>query len=172
MIDLLKAIAETKKLHPSTKIIIISDANDVFIQTFLDNAVSFLNVDKIISNYATYCGDGLTLRPYQVQNECSICPPNLCKGSALTDYMKTHGPFSTVYYIGDGANDICPCLKLTEKDTAFVRKGFGMEKVIARGKLKGNDLSLKAKIVYWDDANVIKDETCVFDKKVADKSSI
>jgi 2-hydroxy-3-keto-5-methylthiopentenyl-1-phosphate phosphatase len=37
--------------------------------------------------------------------------------------------FERVFYCGDGDNDFCPSLRLTEKDFAFARKGFELEKV-------------------------------------------
>jgi hypothetical protein len=69
-----------------------------------------------------------------------------------------------VYYVGDGHNDLCPALRLSTKDLLFVRKGFGLEKILnGKMKVKGRPAieevgkEIKAKTTFWDNAHVIRD---------------
>ena len=56
--------------------------------------------DKIIANQMLPSADkkSISYTPYQVQMECNLCCTSLCKGDALEKYMKTAGPFDTVYF--------------------------------------------------------------------------
>lgn len=103
-------------------ILIISDANDLFITQFLNARV----LDPLSTNknvQSTYPFDIITntasvstpppmsnnnktkpfsITPYSLQDHCKICPKNLCKGAALVEYMERKGPYSRVFYSGDG----------------------------------------------------------------------
>jgi len=39
--------------------------------------------------------------------------------------------YDRVVYVGDGRNDLCPVLGLTERDVAVVRKGYPLAKALA-----------------------------------------
>ncbi|CAL8074499.1 unnamed protein product [Orchesella dallaii] len=159
MIDLLQTISTSRNTHHHSKLLLISDANTFFIQTFLTSRRPPLIADAIITNQADKTDEGyLKLTPYEQQQACPLCPRNLCKGAALERYIEMKGPFNKVYYTGDGGNDVCPAMKLTENDVVFVRKNFAMEKIIAHGNWKGQNIDIKAKIVYWDDAKTIEEE--------------
>ncbi|ODM95766.1 Pyridoxal phosphate phosphatase PHOSPHO2 [Orchesella cincta] len=159
MIELLQRISESRNVHHHSKLVVISDANTFFIQTFLTSRRPPLIADAIITNQADKTDEGyLKLTPYEQQQACPLCPRNLCKGAALERYIELKGPFNKVYYTGDGGNDVCPAMKLTENDVVFVRKNFAMEKIIAHGNWKGQNIDIKAKIVYWDDAKTIEEE--------------
>lgn len=47
---------------------------------------------------------------------------------------------------GDGGNDICPAMKLSENDVVFVRRNYAMEKIIAHGYWKGQTIEIRAKV--------------------------
>jgi len=159
MIPLLQRIASSRNNNPNSKFVIVSDANTFFIQTYLNSRNPPLIPDAIITNQATKTDEGyLKLTPYEHQQTCPLCPRNLCKGQALQRYIDLKGPFHRVYYTGDGGNDVCAARTLTENDVVFVRRNFAMEKIIAHGTWKGQTIEIKARIVYWDDANVIEDE--------------
>jgi len=90
------------------QLLIMSDANLFFINTILQNSVPRIVPNEIITNPANPEEDGslLLLEPYENQTECEFCPPNLCKGAALGNYITRNGPFDAVYYTGDGRNDL------------------------------------------------------------------
>ncbi len=77
---------------------------------------------------------------------------------ALTKYISKKGPFEKVYYTGDGGNDVCPALRLTDADIVFVRKNYAMDKILKHGVWKGQTLEVKARIVYWENAKEIERE--------------
>lgn len=56
--------------------------------------------------------------------------------------------FSQIAYVGDGRNDLCPSLRLSEKDLIFPREGFLLDKLI-RDMQNQEDLRLKVKIHTW-----------------------
>ena len=55
----------------------------------------------------------------------------MCKGNIVEDYIKERKEQGVVYdfiaYSGDGKNDLCPTLRLSENDLAFPRCGFCSE---------------------------------------------
>lgn len=91
-------------------------------------------------------------------------------------YLKSQGsPFSSIVYVGDGRNDVCPGIKLSPRDFLFARRGYGLEKILKRGKVVGIrknsqnskdadkqveeteiHLEVKAQIHFWDDAATIR----------------
>ncbi|XP_056887774.1 probable phosphatase phospho1 isoform X3 [Takifugu flavidus] len=52
-------------------------------------------------------------------------------------------PFQRVFYIGDGANDVCPSLALGPRDTTFPRRGFPMHVLLQ------SEATFKANVVPW-----------------------
>jgi len=51
--------------------------------------------------------------PLRTPHACQACPPNLCKGAVVEALLATaRAPPARVLYLGDGANDACPCLRL------------------------------------------------------------
>ena len=103
-------------------IIIISDSNSVFI----DHILRFRNldqyVDKVFTNPAKWLEDGrLEIQPYHHQESCTLSSKNLCKGQILEDYIaQSQKCFPFICYVGDGKNDFCPSLRLSEKDITCV----------------------------------------------------
>ncbi len=160
MIHLLhKIVMARRTLHHDSKLVIISDANSFFIDTYLSSLKPPVTPDALITNQAEKTEEGyLKLTPYECQTECPFCPRNLCKGAALTKYISKKGPFEKVYYTGDGGNDVCPALRLTDADIVFVRKNYAMDKILKHGVWKGQTLEVKARIVYWENAKEIERE--------------
>ena len=51
--------------------------------------------------------------PSRAAHACPACPPNLCKGAVVEALLATaRRPPARVLYLGDGANDACPCARL------------------------------------------------------------
>lgn len=129
---------------------VISDANVYFIETWLEHAGVRHLFRKIFTNPASFDATGqLVLLPFH-SHSCSCCPDNMCKQVILREYLagrqKERGgaPFQRVFYIGDGANDICPSLALGASDTAFPRRDFPMHKLLQMQAAK-----FKANMVPW-----------------------
>lgn len=154
-----RIVAARAASRHDSKLIIVSDANTFFIETFLSSLKPPVIPDAMITNHAEKTEDGfLKLTPYECQTECPFCPRNLCKGSALLRYMERKGPFERVFYTGDGGNDICPAIKLSENDVVFVRKDFAMDKILKHGTWKGQIIEIKARVIFWDSAKEIERE--------------
>ncbi|KAL7857491.1 hypothetical protein SRHO_G00163900 [Serrasalmus rhombeus] len=133
--------------------VVLSDANTYFIETWLRKAGSRQLFSEIFTNPASFNKDGhLVLLPYHA-HECPRCPENMCKQVILRDYLARRAsergkPFQKVFYIGDGANDICPTLALGQKDTAFPRRDFPMHRII-QDMQKGQPGIYKPTVVPW-----------------------
>ena len=155
--DLLVRIGQAVKEKPQDHLVIMSDANDLFIKARM--AALDVPVNAIFTNPATLSEDNslLQISPFENQTCCQVCPKNLCKGKVLQKYLEDKGPFDRVYYFGDGGNDFCPASKLTENDVVFVREGYKLAKVIREGKYKNITVEIKAKVVFFSDARTIID---------------
>ena len=140
-------------------IIIISDSNTVFIKHILETRGLYDRIMHIFTNPAEFDPDGrLVVTPFTDQDTCNICQRNLCKGEALKTHLDrmigARRKYDRIMYVGDGKNDVCPCLKLGKNDAIFARAGFKLEQELKRiQQEKGK--KIEAEIVIWHDANVI-----------------
>ncbi|XP_014790638.1 pyridoxal phosphate phosphatase PHOSPHO2 [Octopus bimaculoides] len=138
------------------EMIIISDANSVFIKQVLENAKIAHLFAETFTNPAHFDETGcLRVQCYHNQDWCQLSTTNLCKGRILEDYLKKRCnegvTFSHVGFVGDGIHDYCPCLTLREKDFTFPRINYNLWKKINKMP-KDDELSLKSQIVPWTDA--------------------
>ncbi|XP_041829545.1 probable phosphatase phospho1 [Melanotaenia boesemani] len=136
------------------ELVVISDANMYFIETWLEHAGVRHLFRKIFTNPASFNATGqLVLLPFH-SHLCSRCPDNMCKQSILREYLagrqKERGaaPFQRVFYIGDGANDVCPSQALGPQDTAFARRDFPMHRLLMEMQ-QSKSAKFKANIVPW-----------------------
>ncbi|XP_047464773.1 probable phosphatase phospho1 isoform X1 [Mugil cephalus] len=136
------------------ELVVVSDANMYFIETWLEHAGVRHLFRKIFTNPASFDVTGrLVLLPFH-SHSCTRCPDNMCKQAILRKYLldrqeeRGGTPFQRVFYIGDGANDICPSLALGPQDTAFPRKGFPMHWLLTDMQ-KSQSAKFKAHIVPW-----------------------
>ncbi|XP_051981227.1 probable phosphatase phospho1 [Xyrauchen texanus] len=140
---------------------VISDANMYFIETWLQKAGVHQLFSEIFTNPASFDKDGrLVLQPHH-SHRCLQCPNNMCKQVILRDYLarrvRQRGrPFQRVFYIGDGANDICPTLALGERDMVFPRRNFPMHSIIQKMK-KEQPGMLKPAVVPWTSGEYVVD---------------
>ena len=122
-------------------VIIISDSNTEFIEHILKERNLRQMVDKVFTNPANWNSEGkLFIQPYHhqvqfnliirrlqetnlfLQETCKLSTKNLCKGQIMEDYLQTCGKdFSLICYVGDGRNDFCPSLRLSDRDLTCVR---------------------------------------------------
>ncbi|KAF6024941.1 PHOSPHO2 [Bugula neritina] len=92
-------------------------------------------------------------------NCCNVSLGKEClsslSGAVIKDHIesmrKAGTLYSTVCYTGDGENDFCPSLRLTENDYVFPRATFPLEQM-----LKSRMSEVKAQVVPWKSATVIK----------------
>ncbi|XP_039895209.1 probable phosphatase phospho1 isoform X2 [Simochromis diagramma] len=118
------------------ELVVVSDANMYFIETWLRHAGVRDLFRKIFTNPSSFNAAGQLVLLSFHSHSCPRCPDNMCKQVILREYLaerqKERGgvPFQRVFYIGDGANDACPCLALGPQDTAFPRKDFPMHRLL------------------------------------------
>ena len=116
-------------------------------------------VDRVYTNPAHYNDAGsLHIDMFHLQDWCELSSKNLCKGHILETYITERAAqgitFSTVAYVGDGKNDLCPSLRLSEKDLIFARKGFALMKHVSEMQAE-RDERLKAKVHFWESGDDI-----------------
>lgn len=139
------------------EIIILSDANSFFINYVLEYNKLNKSISKVFTNPAEFDKEGcLQIQKFQEKNDCSRCPDNLCKGFILKNYIsEKHDErqlFYRILYIGDGANDVCPALKLSANDYVFARIGFRLLRSLEKMPAK----DVKPNIVPWENGHDIK----------------
>ncbi|OWF35641.1 pyridoxal phosphate phosphatase PHOSPHO2-like [Mizuhopecten yessoensis] len=145
--------------------IIISDSNSTFIRYLLEQNNLENMISKVYTNPAKFDEEGcLRIDFYHHQDWCDLSTVNLCKGHILTEHIREQAEqgrtYSHVLYVGDGSNDLCPSLTLSDKDYACPRVNLSMWKKI-NAILAGDDnykqYSLKANVLEWESgADILK----------------
>ncbi|KAK3557686.1 hypothetical protein QTP70_033731 [Hemibagrus guttatus] len=135
MIELLKFIYQNKS---HIDCIIVSDSNTLFIDWILEAGGVASAVDRVFSNPASVDQRGyIEVRCFH-SHTCERCPVNMCKQKVLSDFRARQADdgvnYHTVCYVGDGTNDFCPIKALNEGDIAMPRKGFSLEKLLAKSR--------------------------------------
>nr|ACU14672.1 unknown [Glycine max] len=114
---------------------IISDTNTFSIRTILQHHALFHCFSQIHTNPAFLDNQGrLRVTPFHHSthspHSCPLCPPNMCKGLVI-DQIRSSLLSGTgneeerrFIYIGDGAGDYCPTLKLKGGDFVMPRKNY------------------------------------------------
>ncbi|KAJ6702481.1 PHOSPHATASE ORPHAN 1 2 [Salix koriyanagi] len=132
---------------------IVSDANMFFIETILKHLGLKDCFSEINTNPGSVDEQGrLRISPHhdftQSSHGCSLCPPNMCKGLIIERIQASISKEGSkkIIYLGDGAGDYCPSLKLTEADYVMPRKNFPVWALIRK-----NPLLVKAEIHEWID---------------------
>ena len=137
-----------------TEVIIISDSNSIFIDHILSFHGLKASFKRVFTNPARFDEHGrLEIEMFHIQDTCQLSTVNLCKGQVLESYIKERAieniSFSHIAYVGDGYNDFCPSLRLSEKDFVFPRKGYSLFKHIKKMEAE-KQLQIKAKVHLWD----------------------
>ncbi|XP_004634830.1 pyridoxal phosphate phosphatase PHOSPHO2 [Octodon degus] len=148
MLELFNFIRKNKEMFDC---IIISDSNSVFIEWILE-AANFHDVfDKVFTNPAAFDSHGcLTVENYHAHS-CKRCPKNLCKNVVLVEFvdkqLQQGVNYMRIVYIGDGGNDVCPVTFLKKDDVAMPRKGYALQRKLAR---MSQDLEpMDSSVVAW-----------------------
>jgi pyridoxal phosphate phosphatase PHOSPHO2 len=157
MIELLRFIEKDDEVFDS---IVISDSNSVFIDSILTESKMQKVFSEVFTNPAWFEGDDLLcLDFYHRQDWCDLSTVNLCKGHILEEYIKAQNQkdhtFDVIAYVGDGKNDFCPALRLSENDIVFVRKDHTLDKFL---KNESEKSKIKARVVVYGSGVEIIDE--------------
>ncbi|XP_015592304.1 pyridoxal phosphate phosphatase PHOSPHO2 [Cephus cinctus] len=151
------------KLHDSNcEIIIISDSNSLLISTWLKHKKLDNLIAQVFTNPAWANENGMMcIDMYHVQDWCKLSTKNLCKGHILEEYIKKRFEdgvqFEKIMYVGDGRNDLCPILRLSENDIAFPRKEYALIKILNDPQSEKGQ-SVKAQVYPWNNATDILHE--------------
>ncbi|XP_011250998.2 pyridoxal phosphate phosphatase PHOSPHO2 [Camponotus floridanus] len=140
------------------EIIIISDSNSIFIDRWLRSRKLEHVVSRIFTNPARYDDDGrMRVDMYHTQHTCQLSTVNLCKGQILMDYINERREqgkrYERIVYVGDGKNDLCPILRLSQTDLACPRKRYALIETLSK---LPRDASTKAKVIPWDDGRDLR----------------
>ncbi|KAJ0709816.1 putative inorganic diphosphatase [Helianthus annuus] len=135
---------------------VLSNANQFFIETILKNNGVFECFSGIISNPTVVDEEGrLRILPYNGRHffphGCKHCPPNLCKGIVIDKIRESDTKKRGIIYIGDGKDDFCPVMKLTEEDHVMPK-----EKLILYYILTLTKLPVNPKIHAWKDGEQLE----------------
>ncbi|GLJ23477.1 hypothetical protein SUGI_0444730 [Cryptomeria japonica] len=138
---------------------IVSDANLFFIKTILETHDLLQYFTEIKTNPAFIEESGrLRISPFHpftvAPHGCNLCPPNMCKGAIITEMRNSieNGWNRRFIYLGDGAGDFCPTLKLVEGDDVLPRKEYPLSKLIEK-----NPELVKAQIHEWSNSKDVED---------------
>jgi pyridoxal phosphate phosphatase PHOSPHO2 len=161
MVALLKALKDYEY-----ELVVLSDANTIFIEEILKNHDLHTDFSKIYTNFGEFNEtEQLIVKPFnETFNpngelfDCStkICASNICKGAVLRAHLNSlhekeiNQNEMSLIYVGDGHNDYCPGLCLKENDFYFVRDNFSLARLLRREKELSD--KLKSQILYWNDA--------------------
>ncbi|KAM9366230.1 pyridoxal phosphate phosphatase PHOSPHO2 [Symphorus nematophorus] len=159
MTDLLTFISE----HKSTiDCIVISDSNTMFIEWILSASGLQAAVDQVFTNPAKINELGYMEVQCYHSHDCDRCPVNLCKKKVLELYLSEQSEggveYERIFYVGDGGNDLCPTSCLRGHDVAMPRKGYTLEKLLAKLEAQEENTSLKAKVIVWSSGTDILEE--------------
>ncbi|KAK7940080.1 hypothetical protein WMY93_003406 [Mugilogobius chulae] len=149
------------RTRPQTdfEVVLVSDANTFFIESWLRRTGARGLFHRIFSNPATFNKDGrLMLRPFH-SHDCPRCPVNMCKQVLVREYvtrrMQERGrPYQRIFYVGDGANDFCPATALGPRDVVFARRDFPMHRLIIETH-EATPGEFKAVTVPWANADEV-----------------
>ncbi|KAI3377615.1 hypothetical protein L3Q82_008779 [Scortum barcoo] len=159
MADLLTFISE----HKSTvDCIVISDSNTVFIDWILHASGLRAAVDQVFTNPAKFNENGYMEVHCYHSHDCDRCPINMCKKKVLELYLSDRSDggveYGRIFYVGDGGNDFCPTSCLRGHDVVMPRKGYTLEKLLAKLEGQEDNTSQRAKVIAWSSGTDILDE--------------
>ncbi|XP_035381324.1 probable phosphatase phospho1 [Electrophorus electricus] len=142
------------------EVVCVSDANTVFIESWLESLGFRPLFLRIFANPAHFDDSGqLQLRPFHAHN-CLRCPVNMCKAELVQQYIAQRvcerggRHYQRILYVGDGANDFCPSLTLSGGDTTFPRRDFPMHRLIQEME-EAKPGEFKANVVPWSNGEDI-----------------
>lgn len=148
-------------------VIIVSDSNSYFIETWLKKHNMEDYVTQVFTNPAYFHDKRLKIDMYHLQTECSLSTKNLCKGRILEEFVESQRAKGVIYdrviYAGDGYNDFCPMLRLKKGDLACAREDYKCADLVRLTLLNqpidtGATYNLKCDTVFWKSGYDILDK--------------
>ncbi|CAN7035230.1 hypothetical protein IGI04_032334 [Brassica rapa subsp. trilocularis] len=138
---------------------IVSDANTFFIETIVEHLGISEYFSEINTNPGVVDEQGrLRISPYhdftKSSHGCSRCPPNMCKSLIIERIQASftkEGNKMKMIYLGDGAGDYCPSLRLKAEDYMMPRKNFPVWDLISQ-----NPGLVKATVRDWTDGEAME----------------
>ncbi|XP_008294447.1 pyridoxal phosphate phosphatase PHOSPHO2 [Stegastes partitus] len=159
MTDVLTFISENKSLIDC---IVISDSNTMFIDWILHVAGLQTAIDQVFTNPAKFNESGCMEVHCYHSHDCKQCPVNLCKKKVLELYLSQQSDrgveYKRIFYVGDGGNDLCPTSCLRAHDVVMPRKGYTLEKLLAKLEGQEGSASLRAGVIAWSSGTDILQE--------------
>ncbi|GAA6225910.1 pyridoxal phosphate phosphatase PHOSPHO2 [Lates japonicus] len=159
MTELLTFISQNKN---TIDCIVISDSNTMFIDWILCAAGLQVAVDRVFTNPAKVNELGYVEVQCYHSHECDRCPVNLCKKKVLELYLSEQSgggvDYKRIFYVGDGGNDLCPTSCLRGHDVVMPRKGYTLEKLLAKLKGQEDNTTLRARVLAWSSGTDILQE--------------
>ncbi|MEQ2294829.1 hypothetical protein AMECASPLE_007826 [Ameca splendens] len=135
------------------ELVVVSDANTYFIETWLEHTGLRHLFRSIFTNPSYFdARGGLVLCPFH-SHSCPRCPENMCKQAILREYLAAREQergvgFQRVFYVGDGSNDVCPTQALGPQDTVFARRDYPMHRLLLEMQ-QSQSAKFKANMVPW-----------------------
>ena len=146
-------------------VIIISGASYYIVETILEHYGLLGDVKKIFSVGSKFTREGMVHNYQRSTHHCPNCNPCICKTQEYTEYIKENGKsYERIFYMCDGANDMCLAKNLGERDVLFPRKDFALYKLLFPEDPTSNSTSgitittsndLKCGILPWNNAHEI-----------------
>ena len=134
---------------------ILSDANTWFINHILEVKGLSNCFDRVVSNWGRWELGGIAdqsrfvLSPATPGHGCQLCPPNLCKGRVLDEWMNEK-EWARIIYVGDGRGDLCPAMRLLQNSRASTCV-HARENWPLHTELETRQLASDPRVTLWTD---------------------
>ena len=144
--------------------VIVSDANTLFIESYLAEMGLQDCFDAVYTNPVIWCSNSrgvkvLSVQPFVDKHQphgCSTCArtPNMCKGAIVdtvrAKFLGVGDPArEKTVYLGDGRGDFCGACRLTETDMILCRQGFALSDLLS-------ETPPAAEVARWSDGRGIR----------------
>ena len=139
------------------EMMVLSDANTVFIDTLLCKVGLGRAFSRIFTNPAYFDSDGRLHVGCYHSHQCKRCQrsPNLCKGMVLKEVL-AEGCYRSVVYVGDGEGDVCPSTVLSERDHVVARERFPLAERLKEAAEHGQAIKAHVHIVDFSMSDAVE----------------
>ena len=141
------------------ELVILSSDINFSVKSILEHIDFFKLFDEFILNKEIIQEENkeslIQVEHNQYHHNCNMCDSSMCKGLEMDKYITKNKDknYKQIYFICDGGNDICPCLKALKKgDVVCPRFGFKLWKELFENNKK-NDITCD--IFPWKNAEEI-----------------
>ena len=170
VLDGMLEVLKVAKSEYDAYVVIASDANEFYIESFLKGNGVEQYVDEIHTNKSPIVDDVLRVTPYTPEEEphgCNKCSANQCKGLIVENVWKKMRQARDVVeeegedniktiFVGDGGNDFCPTTKLKAVDAICVRVDEKYPQAMSlHKKITKYSKEVKADVINWNTASQV-----------------